>query len=284
MDKSTKAEASISQSQQFRTPFDSEKAIGLWVDRTGKARVHFSSVPRNLRLLGLYGAVYIEEGSGYFISGQGEPRKTGPGNVMLLFPDEPHAYYPEDTWITKWIVWGGPESDILRINGYISSDSPVIHDRGEAFSRAYEALVRVMAHEDLGAVLRRKIIILQMVLGLYNESRFSKTGKRNSDRIEQAVQFIQDHTTEEIQIPTIASMCSMSTTHFRRLFKLHTGRSPQQYHLFLRVSAAKQLLSEGKSIKETAYSVGYEDEFYFMRVFKKHAGIPPGRFVKTQGM
>ena len=47
----------------------------------------------------------------------------------------------------------------------------------------------------------------------------------------------------------------------------------------LRISRAKQLLAEGKSIKEVAALVGYSDVFYFMRIFKKVTGITPGQFV-----
>jgi len=282
MDKTTTDKMPIFSSERFRTPFSAERALGLWVDRIGRARVRFSSVPEKLRLLGLHGAVFIEDGSGYFISGAAKPLKVDAGTVLLLFPDMPHAYYPDRAWTTRWIVWGGPESEILREKGYCSSDISVIFDKGEAFSRAFGSLAQVMADESLGAVLKRKTVLLQMLLDLYNESRSSDSEVYYEDRIKKAIQFIRDHAAADIRITDIAAQFSMSTTHFRRLFKRHTGRSPLQYQIQLRVSKAKQLLAEGRSIKETARAAGYNDVFYFMRVFKKYTGVPPGRFADME--
>jgi two-component system response regulator YesN len=45
-----------------------------------------------------------------------------------------------------------------------------------------------------------------------------------------------------------------------------------------RVMLAYRLIHEqGKSVKEAAYAVGYQDPFYFSRVFKRTLGIPPSQ-------
>lgn len=283
MDKTTIHQMPVFRSERFRTPIAAERALGLWVDRIGRARARFSSVPQKLRVLGLHGAVYIEDGSGYFISGAAKPLKADAGTVLLLFPDIPHAYYPDRAWTTKWIVWGGPESEILEENGYCSPENGIIFfDKGDAFSRVFGSLEQIMADEGLGAVLKRKTLLLQMVLDLYNGSMSIGSEAYYEDRIKKAVQFIRDHSGADIRITDIAAQYSMSITHFRRLFKRYTGRSPLQYRTQLRVSQAKQLLAEGRSIKETALAAGYNDVFYFMRVFKKYTGIPPGRFADME--
>lgn len=269
-------------SQKFRTPIASEQDLGLWVDRIGSERRTFSAVPARLRLLGLYGAVFVEKGEGYLVNSSERAQKVGAGNVMLLFPDVPHAYYPENVWTTQWIVWGGPESETLHTSGYLSQDCPVVEDRGEAFARAFADLSRIISLEHTEAVLRRKTVLLNMILDLYSLICSRGAGKRNREKMERAVDIIRKGALEHVCIPDIASRLSMSTSHFRRLFKQYTGRSPLQYHIQFRISCAKQLLAEGQSIKETAADTGYEDVFYFMRVFKKYTGISPGRFAHRE--
>ena len=79
----------------------------------------------------------------------------------------------------------------------------------------------------------------------------------------------------------MAARVHLSPTHFRRLFREQTGRTPLRFIIAQRIAAAKRLLASGRSIKETAFAVGYEDVFYFMRVFRKEAGIPAGAFIRT---
>ena len=68
----------------------------------------------------------------------------------------------------------------------------------------------------------------------------------------------------------------MSCTSFRSAFKKHTGVSPNEYIITQRISAACQLLVQtDKSISEIAAEVGYGDQYYFSRIFKKKMGVPP---------
>jgi len=70
-----------------------------------------------------------------------------------------------------------------------------------------------------------------------------------------------------------------SRFHFARLFKKTTGVSPWNYALQLKIDKAKELLlSTGRSVKEVAGEVGFDDPNYFCRIFRKKTGVPPSRF------
>ncbi len=279
MDKSTTERLPVYRSEAFRTPFAAEREIGLWADRIGEA-VNSASGAESLRVLGLYGAVQVVKGQGTFITHTRGPLRVRAGEVMLLFPDEPHRYTPDRGWRTRWVVWGGPEADILRRSGYLSLRTPVVHDRLEAVSHAYNELAPVMAREDLGAVLFRKQVLLRMILDLYTASRVPGPADRRAEDVRRAMQYIEEHCTRPLPVPKLASHFSMSGTHFRRLFRHYTGRTPSHYISSMRISRAKRCLAEGMSIKAASAAVGYDDTFYFMRVFKRETGIPPGAFVK----
>ncbi|MCW8132999.1 MAG: helix-turn-helix transcriptional regulator [Planctomycetota bacterium] len=74
----------------------------------------------------------------------------------------------------------------------------------------------------------------------------------------------------------------LSRDHARKLFVENTGKTPLQYLTALRVDEAQHLLRYGGySVKEISRRVGYEDPYYFSRLFKKWVGVSPENFART---
>lgn len=95
-----------------------------------------------------------------------------------------------------------------------------------------------------------------------------------------ALQEIGDNVANpKFSIDQLIDEIPLNTDYFRKLFLHHTGRTPLQYLTFKRISYAQQLLISKKvsklSIKEIAWKCGYEDYYYFSRVFKKEVGVSP---------
>ena len=264
----------VIRSELFRTPLGFEKDLGLWVDRIGESVS--SGKPEKLRILGLYAAVYIERGEGYYVSGGACAKNVKAGDVMIIYPKVATRYYPEGEWKSKWIVWGGPEAERLERTGYLKET--LLHDKNESVKRAYLSLWRIKSKEDIESVLERKKIILQMILDLYRLSKEKTTASPNEILMGKLIDGISENPRRAYSILKLAAECNLSPTHFRRLFEKCTGSSPKEFILSMKISRAKQLLSEGKSIKETAELSGFNDIFYFMRAFKKMTGITAGRF------
>ena len=274
MDKKNIKKTEIIKSEIFRTPLGIEKELGLWVDRIGESVS--SDKPDKLRILGLYAAVYIEKGEGYYISGTASAKNVKAGDVMIVYSKIPTRYYPKDEWKSLWIVWGGPEAERLERTGYLKET--LVHDKNESVKKAYMSLFRIKSREDIESVLERKKILIQMILGLYRSSKEKTSDSPNEVHIGKLIDRISDNPCLDYSIVKLASECNLSPTHFRRLFDKYTGSSPKEFILSMKISSAKQLLSEGKSIKEVAELAGFNDIFYFMRAFKKMTGITAGRF------
>ncbi len=277
MDNSTKR-LPVSRSEQYRDPLPLEQDIGLWVDRIGFQVQRASNSPRKMRLLGLYGAVYVETGQGVFISRSMGRQEVRPGHVMVLFPDEPHVYFPSPQWSTRWIVWSGPEAGILEENSYLTPDNALIMDAHGRTAAAYTTLSSLIHKENRGAVLQRKLIVTELIWQLYRILETDPGTRCREKEMEQMVREIQKEFTRDTSIAEIAARFHLSPTHFRRRFREFTGLSPRRFIMRLRISKARELLAQGDSIKQAAAACGYEDVFYFMRVFKQITGISPGRF------
>jgi AraC-like DNA-binding protein len=71
----------------------------------------------------------------------------------------------------------------------------------------------------------------------------------------------------------------ISSDHLRKLFQQHTGQTPLNFLTAHRIEEAKHLLAmRGYSVKEVAYRSGFNDPYYFSRVFSKQTGRSPSLF------
>lgn len=103
------------------------------------------------------------------------------------------------------------------------------------------------------------------------------------NKIKKALDYIHVHfRSEEISISSLADMCSVSETYFRKQFKNLYSVPPNQYIINLRLENASQLLQSGLyTVAEAAEKSGFGDTKYFSRVFKKHFGQTPKEFSKN---
>lgn len=95
--------------------------------------------------------------------------------------------------------------------------------------------------------------------------------------------YMARHYHEPLSIGQLAGMAGLKPKYFGDLFKKTYGQSITDYLTDLRISRAKQYLQESDyRLREIAELVGYSDEFYFSRKFKKEIGVPPSAFVRQQ--
>jgi AraC-like DNA-binding protein len=67
--------------------------------------------------------------------------------------------------------------------------------------------------------------------------------------------------------------------HFASLFRHQTGMAPIEYFIHLRIRGACRLLDTTTlTVREIGYRVGYEDPYYFSRMFRKLMGLSPRQY------
>ncbi len=96
------------------------------------------------------------------------------------------------------------------------------------------------------------------------------------------VKHVNEYYHETFQIEQMAQFTGMSTTSFYQAFKKHTSLTPNQYVTKKRIDKARNLLMTNQlKMLEIAKEVGYQDAYYFSRVFKKVVGISPHKYQKS---
>lgn len=266
----------VTVSERYRIPLAPEIETGLWVDRIGSG-VNFKNTSQlSLRHLGLYAAVGAKEGSGKFYSPQTGEINIKENDVMLLFPDVGHYYYPDYSWDTTWVVWNGIEAEKLVAMKYFSPVNPIIKNGFSSINNAHNLLEPLLKEETPTAVLQRKVILLNMLLELHKCSNPGISNYAKTTRM--AINFIDANIAKDITLEEIANHCNFSVPHFRRIFNAETGVSPKEFLISRKISKAKEYLSSRVPVKETSEMLGFTDESYFRKVFKKITGITPGKF------
>lgn len=77
----------------------------------------------------------------------------------------------------------------------------------------------------------------------------------------------------------LARSSGSASSRFYRTFRKHTGLSPLKFLITTRLNASLKLLADpAVSVAEAAHSIGYSDEYYFSRLFKKQMGITPTEY------
>jgi len=197
--------------------------------------------------------------------------KLEAGTVLVVPPKTSHTEKSIASVDIIWILFYGNFLDEKALQTYVSVKNKELASMIERlwiFTEIEEA--------NTGPEIDAKIT--EIVARFFRIQPISHN-PQTSDITEMAIKYLHAHMSEKISIPDVAKKMGCSQTYFRRLFKMRTGRSSLEYLLRLRLQHAKSLLKQTNiPIAEIAHSIGYEDAFYFSRVFKKACGISPSHF------
>jgi AraC-like DNA-binding protein len=113
---------------------------------------------------------------------------------------------------------------------------------------------------------------------------FSRDAQRSHDIIapyhafRSAIEYLQEHLTDEISVEHLASLSCMSLSTFERKFKQHFSLTPKQYILHMKVHEACRLLPGSQSIARVALETGFGGQSYFTKQFRSVVGITPKQY------
>lgn len=239
------------------------------------------------RILSEYQLVYITRGEGVFESKTTGQIEISAGEVFILFPSEWHRYRPQEQtgWDENWIGFDGEyarqimerfftRSKPLFKVGYDEELVKLVRSIPEAIQTASSGFQQVLAARVAEVLARVRASDLQQ----------TTRGSGADRKISQARCFLLEHSNEEIDFKQLAITIGMSYTRFRAVFKTHTGFSPLQYQLNIRINKAKAILSETYlTVGEIADQLGFSSVYYFSRLFRNKTGLSPTAYRASGG-
>lgn len=96
-----------------------------------------------------------------------------------------------------------------------------------------------------------------------------------------AISYIRENYQKNIGLGDVAQFCNVRSEYLSRIFKEETGVRFVSFLSNFRISMAKRLLASGNgTVSRVAEQVGFSDQKYFQKVFKKTCGVTPSEYKK----
>ncbi len=106
---------------------------------------------------------------------------------------------------------------------------------------------------------------------------------RSNIKVHNALEYLSKHYNENISLQDVANHIELSPYRISHLVKDYTGITISQHVQHIRIQHACQLLKEtDMSCTDIAYEIGYGDQSYFIKHFKRETGTTPARFRRAQ--
>ena len=122
-------------------------------------------------------------------------------------------------------------------------------------------------------------LLQQLIFELYNNEKRENHNYSASLKVENIIKYMHEHIDSKLTLTELSDRVQLSPAYLSRVFKDNTGYSIIVFFNKIKIDKAKELIIDGnKKIKEVAHEMGFDDEFYFSRIFKKIEGISPAEF------
>lgn len=129
-------------------------------------------------------------------------------------------------------------------------------------------------YEFVAATYLRQLLIL-----ISQNNKKQSKNRAVSLKIDRIIEYMRQNIDSKITLEELSRIAGLSTFYLSRAFKEATGYPIIMYFNKMKIDKAKEMLIEGnKKVKEVAYGLGYSNEFYFSRTFKRIEGLSPKEF------
>ena len=97
--------------------------------------------------------------------------------------------------------------------------------------------------------------------------------------------YMREHLQENLTLTQIAREAGLSESYLNAVFKECIKCAPMDYYINMKMEQACYLLcNTDLHIYQVAQHLGYENQYYFSRAFKKVLGVPPKKYKEMPGI
>jgi len=227
----------------------------------------------------------VKRGRGVFYWGR-RSWSLGAGDAFVIFPEEKHLYRADgdDPWHYFWMALDGDLVPYLN-DRWISQDKPVLRtDRIDEIYRLHQSLAGERRGESVGWEMEQYAgvyRILAELLSHHINRRAIPSSDVRPDHVKTMRIFIDTYFQAPISVKDVASNVHLERTYASRLFKEGMGSGIAVYIRTLRLEKSREFLEEGFTVKQAAYSAGFQIYENFLKLFKKNYGVTPGAYRRS---
>lgn len=226
--------------------------------------------------------IYCDSGRG-FASLNGRDTFEVRARTFFLIPAmTSHTYGadPKAPWSIYWSHFVG-ESSYFYFSHLPVFDRAfsVEEDRLPFFHRLFEELLTLLK----GGYSTEKLVACSQLMGailgtlIFNNHDIEiHVGDRSHTKVEHVIDHMRHHLQEPLRLGELASKVGLSVSQLSSLFHKETGYPPMKYFTRVKIQrACRYLESTDAPISVISEQLGYDDPFYFSRLFKRTIGCSP---------
>ncbi|MBL7969848.1 MAG: AraC family transcriptional regulator [Prolixibacteraceae bacterium] len=227
--------------------------------------------------------IYATEGKGSIIVND-QKYQLEADHFFIIPEGVPHAYFADlqNPWSIYWIHFAGSKSDHYSKYAFQTwsiekSKTSRTSDRFDLFSEIFRNLDRGFGIETVEYANQCLPHLLASFTHLNQFRLIKETGEK--DQVSLSINFMLENIRQTFSLEELAKNVNLSTSHYSRLFSARTGHSPINYFIQLKIQRSCRLLDNStQSIADIAREMGFDDQFYFSRQFRKVMSMSPREY------
>ncbi len=229
-----------------------------------------------------YVLIYCVQGEGWYQVQRG-PRHTVKANQLFILPaHQAHRYRADNItpWTIYWLHFAGLEAEAFYQHVQGQADpTPKLVAPSEGRLLLFEDIFFTLNMSfDLNTIIHANQCLRQFLTGFAKRTPAHKP-ESEPNLIGRSIDFMSAHLDRNFTLVELARQAGLSVSHYSSSFRAQTQNSPLVFFSLLKMQRACQLLANtNERIKEIAFQLGFEDPYYFSRVFTKAMSMSPRQF------
>lgn len=226
-----------------------------------------------------YILIYCTEGEGY-IHVEDKKYRIRKQEAFCIPSNKKHRYYAseENPWSIFWVHFKGENTvhfplddcEIIQINSRHAENRIIT---------LFDVLFRVLERNyTLGNFIYISQVLSLILAEIYFREKVDEASKQNR-HITAIIRYMYKHMDENLRLEDLSRELQLSKSYINAVFKKYADRAPIDFFINLKMQEACKLLkSTDLYIAEIGQRLGYEDQYYFSRIFKKVIGVSPTEY------
>ena len=228
----------------------------------------------------------------YSIDGKGVIEISGKtytlhGREIFCIPaNTGHKYYadPDEPWSILWVHFKGENTRYFPLTEkqIVTLETTRANDRLQSL---FSFLISVL---DKNYTIGNFIYTSQLLSVILSEIYLREKGSdidRQNQHLSKAIRYMYSKMDVVLSLDEIADFMQLSKSYLNSIFKAYAQRPPVDFYLHLKMQeACKYFKMTDLHIYEVSKKLGYQDPYYFSRIFKKIIGISPRDYCNFKGI